>query len=101
LTQALWRQAQALVLSSRGEHEEAERLAREAVAIMEPTDGLNSQGEALEDLASVLDVAGRTDEAATALEQALDRYERKCNLVMADRIRRKLVQLRAVDARHG
>ena len=50
---------------------------REAVAIAERTDGLNYQGDALCDLAEVLQAAGRTDEAAEALEQALDRYERK------------------------
>ena len=38
----------------RGEHAEAERLAREAVAIAERTDALNCQGDALCDLAEVL-----------------------------------------------
>ena len=37
-TQALWRQVQALVHAHRGEHAEAETLAREAVAVLEPTD---------------------------------------------------------------
>ena len=45
--QASWRQTQALVHAHRGEHAEGERLAREAVAIMEQTDGLNFQGSAL------------------------------------------------------
>ena len=40
-TQMLWRQARAKVLARRGEHAEAERLAREAVAIGEKTDMLN------------------------------------------------------------
>ena len=53
-TQMLWRQVQALVHAHRGEHAEAERLAREAVAIAERTDGLNQQGDALCDLAEVL-----------------------------------------------
>ena len=38
-TQALWRQVQALGLARRGQHAEAESLAREAVAIIERTDG--------------------------------------------------------------
>ena len=63
-TQALWRQVQALVDAYRGDHAQAERLAREAVAIIEPTDMLNQQGDALCDLAEVLAAAGRTDEAA-------------------------------------
>ena len=92
-TQSIWRQAQALVLSARGDHAEAERLAREAVAILEPTDGLCARAEAIEDLARVLQAADRTDDAAAALEEALDLYERKRNLVMADRVRTKLAEL--------
>ena len=79
----LWRQVRAKVLARRGEHAEAERLAREAVAIGEKTDMLNAQGDAYADLAEVLLLGGQADEAAAALEQALDRYERKENLVMA------------------
>jgi class 3 adenylate cyclase/tetratricopeptide (TPR) repeat protein len=89
-SQALWRQVQALVLASRGEHTEAIQLAREATAIMEPTDALTEQGQAFADLAEVLAAAGRTEDARAALEQALDRYERKKNLVMAERIRERL-----------
>ncbi len=79
----------------RGEHGEAEPLAREAVAIVERTDALNQQGDALCDLAEVLAAAGRTDEAADALEQALERYERKKNLAMVAQVRPKLEALRA------
>ena len=92
-TQALWRQVQALVLAHRGQHAEAEALAREAVAIIERTDGLNFQGDALCDLAEVLTAGGRSDEAAAALTQALDRYERKRNLAMARRVRERLAEL--------
>ena len=89
-SQAYWRQALALVHSSRGEHSEAERLAREALVIAERGDALNTQGDALVDLASVLSAAGRSDDARAVLEQGLDRYERKKNLVMAERIRERL-----------
>ena len=98
LSQAMWRQVQALVLASRGEHGEAVRLAREAVAIMEPTDALSEQGQALGDLAEVLTAAGRTDEAAAAFEQALARYERKKNLAMAERVRARLAELQPSGA---
>jgi tetratricopeptide (TPR) repeat protein len=87
ITQILWRQVRAKVLARRGEHGEAERLAREAVAIGERTDLLNSIADAYADLGEVLSLAGRGDEAATAREQALARYERKGNLVMAERTR--------------
>jgi class 3 adenylate cyclase/tetratricopeptide (TPR) repeat protein len=85
-TQMLWRQVRAKVLARRGEHSEAERLAREAVAIGNGTDMLNYQGDANADLAEVLLLNGKTGEAAAALKQALERYERKGNLVMARRM---------------
>ena len=90
----LWRRAQALVDAASGKHAEAERLAREAVAIAERTDNPSHQGEALCDLAEVLAAAGRTEEAAAALEHALERYERKRNLAMAAQARERLAQLR-------
>jgi tetratricopeptide (TPR) repeat protein len=91
-SQALWRQAQARIWAARGELGEAERLAREAVTVAEQMDALNHQGDALCDLAEVLSAAGRTDEARGALEQALNRYERKKNLVMAERVREQLAR---------
>ena len=90
----LWRQVQALVHAYRGNHAEAELLGKEAVAISNRTDALNAQGDALCDLAEVLSRAGRTDEAAAALEQALERYERKKNLAMLAQVRPKLEELR-------
>jgi tetratricopeptide (TPR) repeat protein len=89
-SQALWRLVLARVQSSRGEHAEAERLAREGVAVLEPTDGLSELANAHIDLADVLSATGRNDEGRRALEQALDLYERKKNLVMAERIRERL-----------
>jgi class 3 adenylate cyclase len=90
ITQALWRQVQARVDSDRGRHAEAVSRAREAVTIAEQTDGLNLHGDALCDLAEVLTAAGRSDEAAETLIQALDCYERKRNLAMARRVRERL-----------
>ena len=52
--QMLWRQVKAKVLARRGEHAEAERLAREAVAICDETDMLDAQGDVYADLAEVL-----------------------------------------------
>ena len=62
--------------------------------MIDSTDGLNFQADARRDLAEVLSAAGRTDEAAEALEQALERYERKKNLAMVRQARRKLEALR-------
>jgi tetratricopeptide (TPR) repeat protein len=85
---------QARVHGNRGEHTEAERLAREAVAIYELTDLLNDQAAARCDLAEVLVAAGRRHEAAEAFEQALERYARKKNLAMVAQVRPRLEALR-------
>jgi tetratricopeptide (TPR) repeat protein len=93
-TQMLWRQVRGKVLARRGEHAEAQRLAREAVTIGDDTDLLDEQGATYADLGEVLLLAGKLDEAAAALEQALERYDRKGNLVMAGRVRDRLSALR-------
>ena len=95
VTQALWRQAQALVRAARGELVEAEALAREGLEIADGTDGLNMQGDAYCDLAEILITAGRRHEAAAAFEVALERYDRKKNLAMVAQVRPKLEALRA------
>jgi len=90
---------QALVHANRGHYTEADALAREAVALTEHMDGLNYQGDALCDLAEVLQAAGRTEEAAATLEQALERYDRKENLARAAQVRDRLAQLQEVAPR--
>ena len=94
LTQSLWRQVQARVESHRGRNEDAERLAREAVAMIEQTDALNFQAAAHSDLADVLAAADRTRESVAALHQALERYERKRNASAAGQVRLRLEALR-------
>ena len=92
-TQMLWRQVRAKVLARRKEYVEAERLAREAVAIGEETHFLNGQGDAHADLAEVLLLAGKREEADTALKEALGRYERKENRVSASHVLARLTDL--------
>ncbi len=89
----LWRQVRAKVLARRGEQAEAVRLATEAVKLGDDTDRLDAQGDAYADLAEVLELGGELDEATAALELALDRYERKGNLVSAGRTRARLEKL--------
>jgi len=103
MTQMLWRQVQARVHAHRGEHAKSAPLAREAVAIAGRTDGLNWQGDALCDLAEVLHAAGRINEAAEVVDQALARYEHKENLAMVAQVRLRLEELRAgaTDARRS
>jgi class 3 adenylate cyclase/tetratricopeptide (TPR) repeat protein len=93
MTQHAWRQAQALVHSARGQHPEAERLAREAVDFSQRGDSPLQQGCALCDLAEVLEAAGRRDEAAAALRAALECYERKPIIPVARRTRERLEAL--------
>jgi len=83
LTQAGWRGVLARVLAADGRCGEAEALAREAVAMLEPTDMLSHTGDALMDLAAVLPACGRADEAERAARDALALYERKGNVTAA------------------
>ena len=94
ITQMLWRQVRAKVLARRGEHGEAERLAREALVMAEETDMLDAQGDVYADLAEVHFLADRSQDAAEALALALARYERKGNVVMAERVRDRVAALR-------
>ncbi len=98
-TQMLLRQVRAKVLARHGEHAEAERLAREAVAICAETDLLDAQGDVYADLAEALILTGKPIEAASALEQALERYERKGNLVSTQRAQTRLDELRRAAPR--
>jgi hypothetical protein len=90
----LWRQTRGKVLARRGELQEGERLAREAVALAEETDMLNAHADALLDLAEVVALASQ--DARAEPDQALALCERKGNLVMAERTRSTLAELAAV-----
>jgi DNA-binding SARP family transcriptional activator len=97
-SQADWRAITAKVRARQGAFEEAERLAREAVFISEPTDYLDLRATWLMDLAEVLTLGGRPQEARGPLGRALDLYERKGNLVMASRARELLATAAAPGA---
>jgi class 3 adenylate cyclase/tetratricopeptide (TPR) repeat protein len=92
----LWRQAAALVAAHRGDYAEAERLAREALAWFQKTDSPRSLGDALSDLADVLAAAGKSAEAAAALQEAVELYERKGVIPLARRTRERLAGLQPV-----
>jgi class 3 adenylate cyclase/tetratricopeptide (TPR) repeat protein len=85
---------EALLLSARGEYEQAESLARAGIAAAETeTDNPILQGWGHEDLATVLERAGRIDEAREALERALAVWERKQCLPYLDRVREQIASL--------
>ena len=92
-SQAAWRMAQARVLSHRGEHDEAVRLADEALAINETTDYLAWQAESDEVRGMVLTAAGRMDEAREAYGRALERFERKGVVPAIQGVRTKIAEL--------
>jgi predicted ATPase/class 3 adenylate cyclase len=90
LTQILWRGVQSRVLATRGRLEDAETLAREAVSLAGRTDFLVQHGDALVDLAHILQDCGRADEAAAAAVEGLHLHEQKGNLITAGEIRSAL-----------
>jgi class 3 adenylate cyclase/tetratricopeptide (TPR) repeat protein len=79
------REIQARVLSSRGQHAEAEQLAREAVTIMGRTDYLALHADALVHLAHVLHAAGKGNEALRAAGKAAALYDQKGATVLVQR----------------
>jgi predicted ATPase/class 3 adenylate cyclase len=89
-----WRATRGKVLAHRRDFEQAESLAREAVAIAERTDDLAQRGRALLDLAEVLELAHRNEEATQLVETALDLFEQKGNVVVAEETRELLARLR-------
>ena len=94
-TQILAAGVQARVLAHRGELLDAEQLAREAIELADETEALLLQADARGVLAEVLELAGRREDAAEVLKNALERYERKGAVVPADRVRARLAALEA------
>jgi tetratricopeptide (TPR) repeat protein len=88
VTQVLWRGVRAKALARRGEVDEAESLAREAVALVEGTDLVSHHGDALLDLAAVLRLGGREAEADAAAEAGGSLHERKGNAAATERLKR-------------
>jgi tetratricopeptide (TPR) repeat protein len=77
MSQAGGRAVQARVLSRRGDHQGAEELAREAVAIISQTDYLDLHAGALVHLGHVLQEAGKPEEAIASAREAMALYDRK------------------------
>ena len=92
-SQILWRSIRAKVFARRDAFADAERLAREAVAFGEESDFLLARADAHADLAEVLELAGRSEEAAAAFRRAIELHELKGNLLAAQRARNRLEAL--------
>jgi class 3 adenylate cyclase len=89
------RRTQAKLTAHRGDFIEAERLAREATAMAARTDFLDDNAKALADLAEVLRLAGRPEEATAALEEVVALYDRKGNVAGVNNARTALAELAA------
>jgi class 3 adenylate cyclase len=85
-----WRTVRAQLLARRGSHDEARRVAEEAVSVAERTDILVDHGDACLALATVLRIAGDSAGATAAAEQAVGLYERKGAAALAEIARRLL-----------
>ncbi|WP_374025479.1 BTAD domain-containing putative transcriptional regulator [Mycobacterium sp. HNNTM2301] len=90
-----WRTLRARLLSRGGEHDQARRVAEEALALAERTDALVDHGDACLSLATVLAAAGDAAGARSAAARAIELYERKGAAALTERAR-GLVGERAV-----
>ena len=77
----------ARLLARRGQLEEAEVLARQGVALAADSEFVVLHADVLLDLAEVLRLAGRSEDAAATAAEAVSLYERKGNLASARRAR--------------
>jgi class 3 adenylate cyclase/tetratricopeptide (TPR) repeat protein len=82
-SQLLWRGVRAKVLAVRGSVDDAERLARESVTLVDGTDFLHGHWYAWMTLGEVLQRAGRADEGQIAVSNAIKAAEEKGHLVRA------------------
>ena len=95
LSQLLWRRSRAKLAAREGALGQAEALAREAAQVAAKTDFLNDHADALVDLAEILALAGRREEALAEVEEAAKRYERKGNVPSLERAQRLAGELSA------
>jgi DNA-binding SARP family transcriptional activator len=91
VTGILWRGVRAMILARRGEAPAAIAMAEKAVAAAAATDLLWIHGRALEDMAEVLLLSDRPEDARPLVQEAIGLYERKGATVLVKRARQRLV----------
>ena len=89
-TQALWRYVRGRTLARRGAFDDAEAIAREALALLEPTDATMMKLDGQLALGEILDAAGRASDAREAYEAAHALAERKGGVVILSTVLRHL-----------
>ena len=82
---ALWRSIRAPIVARAGNLAEAESLARSAVELSQHSDASQLQADTLSELAAVLKIAGRIDEARQSIDSAIAIYQAKGDIVSAAR----------------
>ena len=92
-SQFLWRTVRGRVLARRGALEDAEAVIREALGLIGRAEEPDSKAAVLADLAEVLALAARRDDAVDALEDAASIFESKGNVVSAARARDRIDSL--------
>jgi Flp pilus assembly protein TadD len=96
-SQTVWRSVRAKICAQRGQLDEALSLIWEANDLIGRTDDNVTKAETLIDLATVLSLAERHEEATGALEEAVRLLEAKGNVVAASAAR-SLAEARVLDA---
>ena len=84
-SQFLWRCVRGKILARRDRPDEGERTIREALALIREAEDPDSQATVLLDLAEVLRLGGKDDEASARAEEAVQLFERKGDVVGARR----------------
>jgi DNA-binding SARP family transcriptional activator len=94
--QYAWRSARAKLEARAGDVAAGERLALQAVAIVETTDALSEHGRVLLDLAEVLRLGNRPADGAQRVEEALGLFARKGDEASGSAARALLTELTPV-----
>jgi predicted ATPase len=98
--QGRWRATRAKLLARRGQHPAAARLAGDAVACVPATGGAPELAEFLVAQAEVLQLAGALDKAEASLRRALQFYQDRRMVPLAERARAVLASLVEQRAPH-
>jgi ATP/maltotriose-dependent transcriptional regulator MalT len=82
---ALWRSIRGPIIARAGRLDEAEQLARSAVELSLQSDAPQLQADTLSELAAVLKLTGRVDEARQAIDSAIKTYRAKGDIASTAR----------------
>lgn len=86
-SQALWRSIRAPMIARAGERGQAESMARQAVELLGESDATEMRADTLAELAAVLEICGRQQEACKVMDDAIGLYKVKGDIVSERRAR--------------